>query len=263
MTDSTKPRRKLRDSLEDAISAPVYTGDPLPPYISIIKDLIYISYRVDKEAAQALLPEGMTCAEGATIALVLLYIGAGWGIADACMGFFAITVEEFSPPDTSEAAFFVAPVMSDPSCRLASEHYGPFQSGGVEISVDNDDIIVARMWSKQGGEIVRATMRANGPLQPSAANDRYIGRAAGGTVTSCPNITTFVAMLYVLSPRFCQSRRWHYAACHSLPKLFHGRRIRHRSVMRQREMSVTLSLAQLRCQGSRQPLSPTLLQARW
>ena len=174
------PIRKRRDSLQDQISAPVYTNDPLPPYISIIKDLIYISYRADKKQARGLLPEGLTPVEAATITLAFWYIGAGWGIADVSVGFFAIAVEEFAAPDTSEAAYFVEAVMSGPSSRLARQHYGPFQPGGVEIAIDADGVIDARMWSEGGGEIVRAIMRPNGPLQPQAANDRYIGRVEDG-----------------------------------------------------------------------------------
>jgi DNA-binding CsgD family transcriptional regulator/PAS domain-containing protein len=178
------PQRKRRDNLVDQLGAPVYTDDPVPPYISVLKDLIYISYRTDPLAARAVLPPGFTPVSGATVTLAFFRLGAGFGLSDAAVGFFAIAVEEFPAPDTSEAAVFIEAIMSGPSRRLASQHYGRFRAGGTEVRLDPDGIIRARMWADDTGDIVQATLRPTGPLQPQAANDRYIGRDDAGRLVA-------------------------------------------------------------------------------
>ena len=184
MPDQGPPARKSRDSLADQISAPVYTGDPVPPYISILKDLTYISYRADPATAAALLPPGLTPVAGTTITLAIMRAGEGFGLANLGIGFFAIAINEHPAPDTSEAAVCVDAVMSASHAHLAHQHYGPFLPGDTEIVLDAEGLIHARMWAADGSEIVRATLRPTGPLQPQAANDRYLGHTAGGQLVA-------------------------------------------------------------------------------
>ena len=175
--------RKRRDSLQDAITAPVYTDAPTPPYIFLLEKLIYSCYRFASGAADGILPEGIA-ADPDCVAIICIYRhGPGWGMAHATGGFLSVVVDGYPAPDTGQAAWIVGGFIGEPAATLHSRYYAPFAPGRSEIRIEGQQV-TGNLWSEAGHVCEMVITLDDAPVSENSTGDRYLGRNEAGEETS-------------------------------------------------------------------------------
>lgn len=173
----TEPKRKRRASLEDSFSAPVYTGEPKPPYVFQIERMFWCTFTIDREKVSRFLPRGLRLGPDGTAHLALFGTGLGWGLTQTSMAIPCAVIEDYPSPDTAEAAWIPTGVAEGPSAGLMRQHYAEIGQGTTRHVLDGDHLTITVR--SELGPILEVTAR----LLPAASGvisslDRYIGRDA-------------------------------------------------------------------------------------
>lgn len=176
-------RVKRRDSLIDALTAPVYTDLPSPPFIFIIEHLIYSCYRFAPGAAAAFLPRDVKADASCTVILCIHRNGPGWGLGHASGGFLSVVVEGYDAPDTGQGAWIVGGFSSEPAASLQSRYYAPFAPGHAEIRIEGNRV-TGTLWSEVGQACEMVVDLHDAPATQNSTGDRYLGRDSSGIETS-------------------------------------------------------------------------------
>ncbi len=174
---------KRRDSLLDAVTTPVYTDAPTPPYLFILENLIYSCYRFAPGAAAPFLPLDVAADASCTAIICIYRNGPGWGPAHATGGFLSVVVDGFPAPDTGQAAWMLGGFITEPAATLQSRYYAPFRPGHSEIRIEGRRV-TGDLWSEAGPVCQMVIDLNDGPASENSTGDRYLGRNAAGEETS-------------------------------------------------------------------------------
>ena len=183
--DTTKSARKRRDSLDDAMGAPVSTDEPMPPYIFNVTDLIYLGFAVDRDRAAAILPPGPTLADGAAAVMAFFHTSPqGWGPNGMTAGFAGVAVNEYPSPDTAQSVFAPSGYARGQGQKLRDRHYHIWHPGDVLSRHDGNDVWGA-IRNAERRVVADCHIRRYRDLdQTTAGIDRYLGQSQAGKLMS-------------------------------------------------------------------------------
>ncbi|MEQ1770014.1 MAG: hypothetical protein ABL879_09255 [Devosia sp.] len=178
---SDKPRKRW-DRIEDHLRDPAYAADPQPPFTKLTGHMAWTVFRVDPDAASVLLPDGMRLSETLTGVLGAYEVVAGWPYASYLRAFGGVAVQDYDSPDTGEAVFITADIVSPHAAPAVRRHYNARCEDG-DIRVCWSEGLLWGTASRDNVEWIRIGLRPTEPLQTEITGvDAYLDHTQTGVM---------------------------------------------------------------------------------